>query len=78
MCDYEEFIWTCQHSDFRLKSHCHRARNNPGHICNYVKRLRHCWDQTRACDSCEENERQRREAETHAMAAWYASNPGHR
>ncbi|KAK4182209.1 hypothetical protein QBC35DRAFT_396429, partial [Podospora australis] len=34
-------------------SHCHRARSNPSHICNYVKRLRHCWDQTRPCDACE-------------------------
>ncbi|KAK4184115.1 hypothetical protein QBC35DRAFT_67234 [Podospora australis] len=53
MCDFEEFIWTCSHSEFRLKSHCHRARNNPSHFCNYVKRLRHCWDQTRPCDACE-------------------------
>ncbi|KAK4645450.1 hypothetical protein QC761_201520 [Podospora bellae-mahoneyi] len=72
MCDYEEFIWSCEHSDFRLKSYCHKARNNPGHACNFVKRLRHCWDQGRPCDAC--LAKQAAEAHAQMMSGWYGSN----
>ncbi|KAK3906192.1 hypothetical protein C8A05DRAFT_29978 [Staphylotrichum tortipilum] len=52
MCDFEEFIFTCGHSTFRLKSYCHFARNHPQHACRRVKKLRNCWDQGRPCDAC--------------------------
>ena len=59
MCDWEEFIFTCGHSEFRLKSYCHYARNHPFHQCRRVKKLRNCWDQARPCDTClEEYQRQ--------------------
>ncbi|EGO60337.1 hypothetical protein NEUTE1DRAFT_75300 [Neurospora tetrasperma FGSC 2508] len=29
MCDFDEFVFTCGHSTFRLKAYCHRARNDP-------------------------------------------------
>ncbi|KAK4463979.1 hypothetical protein QBC42DRAFT_304448 [Cladorrhinum samala] len=80
MCDYEEFIWTCNCSDFRLKSYCHRARNTPGHACTFVKRLRHCWEQGRPCDNCIMRQREREvaeaEAQAQAVAAWYANQGG--
>ncbi|KAK3985027.1 hypothetical protein QBC44DRAFT_374568 [Cladorrhinum sp. PSN332] len=71
MCDYEEFIWTCNCSEFRLKSYCHRARNTPGHSCKFVKKLRHCWDQGRPCDNCILKQ-QEAEAHAQAVAAWHA------
>ncbi len=52
MCDWEEFIFTCGHSEFRLQSYCHYARNHPYHECRRVKKLRNCWDQGRPCDAC--------------------------
>ncbi|KAJ4306185.1 hypothetical protein N0V88_000981 [Collariella sp. IMI 366227] len=74
MCDFDEFIFTCGHSVFRLKCYCHFARNHPLHHCHRVKKLRSCWDQDRPCDPCIE-ERQRIEAEMIARARaeyyWY-------
>ncbi|KAK0669002.1 hypothetical protein QBC41DRAFT_302928 [Cercophora samala] len=79
MCDYEEFIWSCEHSDFRLKSYCHKARNNPGHACNFVKRLRNCWDQGRPCDAClAKQAAAAAEAHGRMMSGWYGSNQGGR
>lgn len=52
MCDFEEFIFTCGHSVFRLKNYCHQARNHPTHQCRFVKKLRNIWDQANACDQC--------------------------
>ncbi|KAK0728597.1 hypothetical protein B0T26DRAFT_609918, partial [Lasiosphaeria miniovina] len=52
MCDFEEFIFTCGHSVYRLKSHCHQARNTEGHRCRRVKKLRNVWDQDYPCDDC--------------------------
>ncbi|KAK0643114.1 hypothetical protein B0T16DRAFT_333340 [Cercophora newfieldiana] len=52
MCDFEEFVFTCGHSTFRLKSYCHFARNDPNHQCFGVKKLKNVWDQTFACDGC--------------------------
>jgi hypothetical protein len=52
MCDFEEFSFTCGHSAIRLKSFCHRARNNYGHRCDSVKILRINWPQFRVCDEC--------------------------
>ncbi|KAI0425952.1 hypothetical protein F5Y09DRAFT_346176 [Xylaria sp. FL1042] len=40
MCDFEEFVFICNHSVTRLKSHCHFARNDPNHQCFSVKVLR--------------------------------------
>lgn len=54
MCDWEEFIFSCGHSEFRLQSYCHYARNDPYHRCRRVKKLRNCWDQGRPCDTCTE------------------------
>ncbi|KAK4122320.1 hypothetical protein N657DRAFT_536962, partial [Parathielavia appendiculata] len=54
MCDFDEFIFTCGHSVFRLKCYCHYARNHPFHQCRRVKKLRSCWDQGRDCDACAE------------------------
>lgn len=62
MCDFDEFIFTCGHSTFRLKCYCHFARNHPDHWCNKVKKLRDCYDQTYECDECAE-QRRRRELE---------------
>lgn len=78
MCDFEEFIFTCGHSVFRLKCHCHYARNQPDHHCRRVKKLRNCWDQDRECDACLE-ERRRREAESaqaQAVAAYFQYSQG--
>jgi hypothetical protein len=52
MCDFEEFAFTCGHSQFRLKSYCHFARNEPNHQCLGVKKLRHIWDQGDWCQDC--------------------------
>jgi hypothetical protein len=70
MCDFEEFIFTCNHSVFRLKSYCHYARNDPHHQCRRVKKLRNCWDQNRECDACAEE--RRRQAEL----AWFYTQQG--
>jgi hypothetical protein len=59
MCDFDEFIFTCGHSEFRLKCYCHYARNHPYHECRRVKKLRACWDQGRDCDACAEEKRRR-------------------
>jgi uncharacterized Fe-S cluster-containing protein len=72
MCDWEEFIFTCNHSEFRRKSYCHRARNHPTHACNSVKKLRDCWYQPNACEACE-LARQQEIAVTQAQAEYYAS-----
>ncbi|KAK1754554.1 hypothetical protein QBC47DRAFT_384251 [Echria macrotheca] len=53
MCDFEEFMFTCGHSTFRLKSYCHFARNDPNHECCSVKKLRNIWDQDYPCDGCQ-------------------------
>ncbi|KAH6609588.1 hypothetical protein Trco_002934 [Trichoderma cornu-damae] len=45
MCDWEEFLFTCNHSQVRLKSYCHFARNDPNHGCLGVKVLRNSWRQ---------------------------------
>ena len=50
MCDFEEFIYTCNCSAIRLKSYCHQARNNRGHRCTRVKKLRNVWDLDYPCD----------------------------
>ncbi|KXH46824.1 hypothetical protein CNYM01_13153 [Colletotrichum nymphaeae SA-01] len=52
MCDWEEFLFTCNHSVLRLKSYCHFARNDPGHQCFGVKVLRNSWQQSVPCDNC--------------------------
>ncbi|KFH44747.1 hypothetical protein ACRE_044640 [Hapsidospora chrysogenum ATCC 11550] len=52
MCDWEEFVFTCNHSAIRLKSYCHFARNNSNHACPSVKVLRKCWRQGVPCESC--------------------------
>ncbi|KAK3947592.1 hypothetical protein QBC32DRAFT_81001 [Pseudoneurospora amorphoporcata] len=52
MCDFDEFVFTCGHSTFRLKAYCHRARNDPYKECHYVKKLRDVWDQTYPCSEC--------------------------
>ena len=52
MCDWEEFLFTCNHSALRIKSYCHFARNDPFHQCFGVKVLRHSWQQSGACDEC--------------------------
>ncbi|KAI1439224.1 hypothetical protein GGR50DRAFT_8930 [Xylaria sp. CBS 124048] len=53
MCDWEEFLFVCSHSELRLKSHCHSARNDPNHQCFGVKVLRHSWFQDgQLCDNC--------------------------
>ncbi|RTE72530.1 hypothetical protein BHE90_013050 [Fusarium euwallaceae] len=45
MCDWEEFLFLCNHSTLRLKSYCHFARNDPNHQCFGVKVLRNSWRQ---------------------------------
>ncbi|KAK2038100.1 hypothetical protein LZ31DRAFT_139336 [Colletotrichum somersetense] len=63
MCDWEEFLFTCNHSIVRLKSYCHFARNDPNHQCFGVKVLRNSWRQNVPCDNC--------------ISAWLAQeNPG--
>ncbi|OHE94031.1 hypothetical protein CORC01_10723 [Colletotrichum orchidophilum] len=52
MCDWEEFLFTCNHSVLRLKSYCHFARNDPSHQCFGVKVLRNSWQQSVPCDNC--------------------------
>ncbi|KAL6878778.1 hypothetical protein J3F83DRAFT_723870 [Trichoderma novae-zelandiae] len=52
MCDWEEFLFTCNHSQLRLKSYCHFARNDPNHGCLGVKVLRRSWLQAVPCDDC--------------------------
>ncbi|KAF4584110.1 hypothetical protein GQ602_005483 [Ophiocordyceps camponoti-floridani] len=52
MCDWEEFLFTCNHSALRLKSFCHFARNDPFHQCYGVKVLRNSWQQGVLCDKC--------------------------
>ena len=52
MCDYEEFLFACGCSTFRLKSYCHFARNDPNHQCFGVKKLRDTWDQASDCEAC--------------------------
>lgn len=52
MCDWEEFLFSCNHSTLRLKSYCHFARNDPNHQCHGVKVLRNSWQQGVPCDSC--------------------------
>ncbi|OLN85867.1 hypothetical protein CCHL11_05398 [Colletotrichum chlorophyti] len=52
MCDWEEFLFTCNHSILRLKSYCHFARNDPNHQCFGVKVLRNSWRQNVPCDDC--------------------------
>ncbi|KAK7923198.1 hypothetical protein PG985_007269 [Apiospora marii] len=53
MCDYEEFLFDCEHSVVRLKSYCHFARNDPNHECLGVKVLRNSWRQHgQLCDGC--------------------------
>ncbi|RYP93012.1 hypothetical protein DL770_000886 [Monosporascus sp. CRB-9-2] len=53
MCDWEEFLFVCNHSVLRLKSYCHFARNDPNHQCLSVKVLRDSWYQDgMLCDSC--------------------------
>ena len=52
MCDWEEFLFTCNHSTVRLKSHCHFARNSPNHACPNVKVLRKSWQQVVPCERC--------------------------
>lgn len=76
MCDFEEFIFTCNHSVFRLKNYCHYARTHPQHHCRGVKKLRNCWDQDRPCDECiEKYNREMAEAQARA-AAYYCSGQG--
>ncbi|KAL0942506.1 uncharacterized protein CTRU02_200392 [Colletotrichum truncatum] len=55
MCDFEEFLFTCEHSTVRLKSYCHFARNDPNHQCFGVKVLRNSWQQSTPCDNCVSN-----------------------
>ncbi|TEA21908.1 hypothetical protein C8034_v003241 [Colletotrichum sidae] len=52
MCDFEEFLFTCNHSIVKLKSHCHSARNDPIYQCFSVKVLRNSWRQSTPCDNC--------------------------
>lgn len=52
MCDYEEFLFTCGHSEIRLMSYCHFARNDDYHECYGVKVLRKCWRQAGPCEPC--------------------------
>lgn len=52
MCDYEEYLFSCNHSTVRLKSHCHTARNSEGHHCRGVKVLRNSWYQGVPCENC--------------------------
>ncbi|TRX88058.1 hypothetical protein FHL15_011060 [Xylaria flabelliformis] len=53
MCDFEEFVFECQHSVIKLKSRCHFARNDPNHQCFGVKMLRESWRQDgQLCDNC--------------------------
>ncbi|KAI0601240.1 hypothetical protein F4775DRAFT_589454 [Biscogniauxia sp. FL1348] len=53
MCDWEEFLFVCNHSTLRLKSYCHFARNDPNHQCFGVKMLRNSWFQDgQLCDAC--------------------------
>ena len=52
MCDYEEFLYDCGHSQQRLKSYCHFARNDPNHQCFGVKKLRDVWEQQTVCEAC--------------------------
>ncbi|KAJ6443257.1 UDP-glucose 6-dehydrogenase [Purpureocillium lavendulum] len=52
MCDWDEFLFACNHSVFRLKWHCHSARNDPNHRCYRVQVLRNSWRQARLCDDC--------------------------
>ncbi|RYP18938.1 hypothetical protein DL765_003616 [Monosporascus sp. GIB2] len=53
MCDWEEFLFVCNHSVLRLKSYCHFARNDPNHQCLGVKVLRDSWYQEgMLCDGC--------------------------
>ncbi|KXX79280.1 hypothetical protein MMYC01_203224 [Madurella mycetomatis] len=68
MCDFDEFIFTCGHSTFRLKCHCHYARNHPQHWCNKVKKLRNSYDQTYECDECAEARRRQEAAYYYSQA----------
>ncbi|KAH7358465.1 hypothetical protein B0T11DRAFT_104278 [Plectosphaerella cucumerina] len=52
MCDWEEFLFICDHSILRLKSYCHSARNDPNHLCFGVKVLRNSWHQGIPCETC--------------------------
>lgn len=52
MCDWEEFLFSCNHSVLRLKSYCHSARNDPVHRCDRVKVLRSSWLQGVPCEHC--------------------------
>ncbi|KAF4507859.1 hypothetical protein G6O67_004311 [Ophiocordyceps sinensis] len=53
MCDWEEFLFACNHSILRLKSYCHFARNDAHHQCFGVKVLRNSWRQGVLCEKCE-------------------------
>ncbi|RDA83558.1 hypothetical protein CP532_5354 [Ophiocordyceps camponoti-leonardi (nom. inval.)] len=68
MCDFEEFLFTCNHSAFRLKSFCHFARNDPYHQCYGVKVLRNSWQQGKLCDDCLA-ERQRQASQVQASSS---------
>ncbi|KAJ0163540.1 hypothetical protein CTA2_2823 [Colletotrichum tanaceti] len=52
MCEFEEFLFTCQHSAVRKKTYCHFARNDPNHQCFGVKVLKKTWLQGKPCDDC--------------------------
>ncbi|KAF6817377.1 hypothetical protein CMUS01_12112 [Colletotrichum musicola] len=52
MCDFEEFLFTCDHSIVKMKSECHFRRNDPGKQCFSVKVLKVTWPQGRECDAC--------------------------
>ncbi|KAK8113631.1 uncharacterized protein PG998_001877 [Apiospora kogelbergensis] len=83
MCDYEEFIFDCEHSVVRLKSHCHFARNDPNHECFGVKVLRHSWPQHgKLCDDCAliaaANSRTFEQQQQHQGPYGYATQQGRR
>ncbi|TQN66051.1 hypothetical protein CSHISOI_09425 [Colletotrichum shisoi] len=40
MCEFEEFLFACNHSVVKKKSYCHFARNDPIHQCFGVKVLK--------------------------------------
>jgi hypothetical protein len=68
MCDLEEFLFSCGHNTFRLKSYCHFARNDPNHQCFGVKQLRDSWTQVYECESCRMHHQEQRQASVSAYA----------
>ena len=53
MCFYEKITFPCNHTEYRLASYCHFARNDPGHQCFGAWNIRREWKQSQTnCADC--------------------------